>query len=115
MVQQADRATAPKAAVFGWIFIALLAVYVLPTTFIGGAMADATDATVLSRVGVAAAIVIAFGVVASLLVGAVRALLKLRMSEVQLTVLLTLLTLALALISFEPAVELVFWLWPAAS
>jgi hypothetical protein len=113
MVQEPDRAT-PKAALFGWIFFALLAMLVIPTTFIGGAMGDATDATVLPRVGVAFAVIFALGIAAWLLIGTARALLKPRMSEVQLTILLTLLTLALAFLAFQPAVALVFWFWPTA-
>lgn len=107
----ADQATAPRASVFGWLYVALLALYVFPTTFVGGAMADATDATVLT-VGVAAATVIALGVLAWVVIGAVRKLFVRRLAPVQLTVLLTLLTLALALLSFYPATKMIFWLWP---
>lgn len=105
----------PKASLFGWVFVALLGLYVVPGTAFGSAMVGHEGAVILQRVGIATAIVGVLGIFALLIVGVVRALLKPRMTEIHLTVLLTLLTLALVYLSLEPALHLMFSIWPAAA
>ena len=116
--QQSSPSSVRGGRRFGCLFAVLLSGAMGFVIFVGSVMGDCSPgpgchdddgAVIGGGLLQAVPIILAFGAAAWLILSVAHALLQERLSPTALNILLTLVTLALVWISFDPAFELYFW------